>query len=116
MLTSLVSFNIGVEIGQLLVLLLLIPMLQVLFRFVVAERMGTIILSALVAHTGWHWMIERWEHLRQFQFQWPALDAALLASAMRWAMVILLLAALAWLVVWLARQRAGRSVIPHRRP
>ena len=59
LLASLLSFNIGVELGQLLVLLLLIPLLDALFRFVVAERMGTIILSALVAHTGWHWMIDR---------------------------------------------------------
>ena len=26
---------------------------------VVAERPGTIVLSAIVAHTGWHWMIDR---------------------------------------------------------
>src|SRR6266850_1451541 len=79
LLTSLLSFNLGVELGQLLVLALLVPMLELLFRFVVAERMGTIILSALVAHTGLHWMIERWAVLKQFPFQWPALTAALLA-------------------------------------
>src|SRR6202163_1600651 len=59
LLTSLLSFNIGVELGQLLVLLLLIPALEALFRYVVAERIGTIILSALVTHTAWHWMVER---------------------------------------------------------
>ena len=52
LLTSLLSFNVGVELGQLLVLAVLVPALDLLFRFVVAERMGTIILSALVAHTG----------------------------------------------------------------
>jgi hypothetical protein len=112
LLTSLVSFNIGVEIGQLLVLALLIPVLDVLFRYVVAERMGTIILSALVAHTAWHWMGERWEILRRFSWQWPAFDAVLLAVAMRWAMVLVALAGLAWLL-WLAlgtlRQRAALS-------
>ena len=63
---SLLSFNVGVELGQLLVLLVLIPVLGGLFRYVVAERVGTIILSALVAHTGWHWMLERFEVLRKF--------------------------------------------------
>jgi hypothetical protein len=63
LLISLLSFNIGVELGQLLVLALLIPALAVLFRYVVAERIGAIMLSALVAHTGWHWMIERVERL-----------------------------------------------------
>src|SRR5581483_3747558 len=66
LLASLLSFNIGVELGQLLVLVMLIPVLELLFRRVVAERMGTIILSALVAHTGWHWMLERWDLLRQY--------------------------------------------------
>jgi len=40
LLTSLLSFNVGVELGQILVLALLIPLLHLLFRFVVAERMG----------------------------------------------------------------------------
>ena len=63
MLASLLSFNVGVELGQLLVLVVMIPALELLFRYVVAERTGTIILSALVAHTAWHWMVERWEVL-----------------------------------------------------
>src|SRR6202163_1783652 len=87
LLASLLSFNVGVELGQLLVLLLMITALEALFRFVVAERMGTIILSALVAHPRWHWMTDRWERFRQFRIEWPVFDAAWLASALRWAMV-----------------------------
>ena len=98
LLTSLLSFNIGVELGQLLVLVLLIPALDLLFRFVVPERMGTILLSALVAHTSWHWLTERADVLRQFRFTWPALDAAFLASAMRWMMLMVVAAGLYWLV------------------
>ncbi len=64
--TSLLSFNVGVEIGQLLVLAAFVPLLDLLFRYVVAERMGTIILSAFIAHTGWHWLVERAEQLRLF--------------------------------------------------
>src|SRR5205085_769956 len=97
LLTSLLSFNIGVELGQLLVLALLIPLLHFLFRFVVAERMGTIILSALVAHTGWHWMLDRADRLSKYRFEWPALSPALLVIAMRWLMLAVLLAALVWL-------------------
>lgn len=66
-LSSLISFNLGVELGQIAVLLVLVPLLELIFRFVLAERMATIILSALVAHTGWHWMIDRADHLRQFR-------------------------------------------------
>jgi hypothetical protein len=107
LLTSLLSFNVGVELGQLLVLALLIPALQLLFRFVVGERVGTIILSAFVAHTAWHWMTERFETLRQFSF--PALDAATLVLALRWLMALVLLAGIAWLV-------RGRVSNPSRYP
>lgn len=82
LISSLLWFNAGVEAGQILVLCVLVPLLNLLFRFVVAERMGIIILSALVAHTGWHWMTERWEGLSRFQIPspdltwWVALAAA----------------------------------------
>src|SRR5665213_1533123 len=98
MLTSLLSFNIGVELGQLLVLAMLIPALELLFRYGVPERTGTIILSALVAHTAWHWMVDRWGVLRQFPVKLPVLDMAFWAAAMRWAMVLVALAGLVWLV------------------
>jgi hypothetical protein len=65
--SSLVSFNIGVEIGQLLILALFVPTIDLLFRYVVAERMGTIIVSALITHTGWHWMVARADQLRLFR-------------------------------------------------
>ncbi len=109
LLTSLVSFNVGVELGQLLALVLLIPALEFLFRYVVAEKIGTIILSALVAHTGWHWMTDRAGQLRQFQ--WPALDATLLASAMRWLMAILILSGLVWLALSALRRLTERSEV-----
>jgi hypothetical protein len=106
---SLVAFNVGVELGQVLVLLVMVPALEALFRFAIAERIGTIIASALVAHTGWHWMIERADRLRQFRFERPALDAALLARGLRWLMLILVVAGLVWLATLLFRHRSGRS-------
>ena len=108
LLTSLLSFNVGVELGQLLVLVLFIPALEALFRFAIAERMGTIILSAFVAHTGWHWMIDRGGRLTQFRWQWPEFNAALLVSLMHWLMAIVALAGAVWLVSTLLRQREQR--------
>jgi HupE / UreJ protein len=98
LLTALVSFNVGVELGQLAVLAVLVPALEALFRLVVAERIGTIVLSALVMHTAWHWMIERGERLRQFRFAWPQWSLVLVADALRWAMLLLALGGLAWLM------------------
>jgi hypothetical protein len=108
LLTSLVSFNIGVELGQLLVLAVSIPLLGLLFRYVVAERMGTVVLSALVAHTAWHWMIDRWGQLRQFPVTLPVLNMAFWATAMRWAMAVVVLAGLVWLASLLVRKRAEK--------
>jgi hypothetical protein len=110
LLASLVSFNIGVELGQLLVLLLMIPLLELLFRRVVAERMGTIILSALVAHTGWHWMGERWEKLRQYRFEWPELTLPLAVSVVRWLMALAAMGIAVWYVnEWLRKRSELRA-------
>jgi hypothetical protein len=103
LLTSLVAFNVGIELGQLLVLALLVPALELLFRFAVAERIGTIILSLLVGHTAWHWMSERAERLGRFP--WPSPDAVQLASAVRWLMLALILAGLAWVARGAFRRR-----------
>ena len=108
--TSLVAFNIGVELGQVFVLALAIPGLALLFRYVVPERMGTIILSALVAHTAWHWMLDRFAVLRRYEIAWPAIDAAFLVSAMRALMLALIVAGAAWVLYgWYRRLlRSGR--------
>jgi hypothetical protein len=65
-LLSLLAFNLGVELGQLLVLALLIPLLAVVFRYGIRERIGTLIICVLVAHTAWHWMLERISDLNSF--------------------------------------------------
>jgi hypothetical protein len=107
LLTSLVSFNVGVELGQLLVLVVLVPVLDWLLRRV-GERIGIVILSVLVGHTAWHWMVERWDTLRKFPL--PALDAASLAAAMRWMMALLALAFVVWLAdLALARRNRNKA-------
>ncbi len=63
--TSLLAFNIGIELGQLLVLLLLVPVLMLLFR-VVPERITAIVIAALVGHTAWHWLADRFAVLQSF--------------------------------------------------
>ncbi len=107
LLTSLLAFNIGVEIGQLAVLMILLPLLALWFKHALAEKLGIIMLSALVAHTSWHWMLERGEQLWKFPF--PAIDAALLASAMRGLLALLILAGLVWLMNGVVRRWMAAS-------
>ena len=96
LITSLLAFNIGVELGQLFVLAIAVPALVLLYRHVVSVRMGTVLLSALVAHTAWHWMLERGAALRAYDLRWPTMDAAFAIDAMRWAMLLLVAVGVAW--------------------
>lgn len=98
LLAALLSFNIGVELGQLLVLALAIPALELFFRKAVAERTGTIVLSALIAHTGWHWMTERWDRFRQYRFALPEWDAATLAALSEWLLILSIVGGALWLI------------------
>jgi HupE/UreJ protein len=111
LLASLLAFNLGVEIGQVAVLLVLVPALGLLFRYVVAERVGTIILSAIVAHTGWHWTTERWATLSKFE--WPAVTAAGVASALGWVLAGLVIAAVMW-ALSLGLRSGDRAIAPSR--
>ena len=68
-----------------------------------------VILSALVAHTAWHWTAERWERLRQFEA--PALNAFALGTAVRWLMAVVVLAAVLWLIGLAARRKRGDPAV-----
>jgi hypothetical protein len=111
-LTSLVSFNVGVEIGQLLVLVVAVPALDALFRRGVPERLGTIVLSVVVAHTGWHWMTERGALLSQYRFEWPVVDLAFLDLLLRWSMLAVGLAGVAWLIFGVLAKRLRTTSYP----
>lgn len=62
---SLASFNVGVEIGQLIFLAVAVPLLALLCRTPRMERILVVILSVLVGHTAWHWAEERFTEFWQ---------------------------------------------------
>ncbi len=72
-LTSLLAFNVGIELGQLLVLVLLVPGLNLLFRYIDA-RIGGIVIAVIVGHTAWHWLDERLSALGAFLGGLPWVD------------------------------------------
>jgi hypothetical protein len=62
---SLVSFNLGIALGEVIALALLFVVLGVLFTHVLGTRAGMIVLSLILGNVGWHWMTEgahRLEH------------------------------------------------------
>ena len=109
LLTSLLAFNLGVEIGQLVIIVLAVPLLNWLFRNAISERMGTIIFSAILAHSGWHWLSSRASDLTAYSFHWPALDYAFLAALMRWAMLLLIIGSAVWILFVVYRRLLHRN-------
>ena len=109
-LLSLLSFNIGGEVGQVLVVVLLVPALGFFFRHVLSERLGTILLSVIVAHTAWHWMTERGAVLRGYEI--PVPDAATVGMLVAGMLLLLLISGGLWLLTgrWF---RPAHEVVPN---
>jgi|TARA_R110002073_G_scaffold84265_1_gene201006 hypothetical protein len=107
--TSLLSFNLGVELGQLFILICVLPVLNLLFKYVVQEKAGTILLSALVAHSGWHWMTERNDRLGEYFFVMPEIDGAFYAELMRWGVLLIIIFIASWLMYELTKYIKKRT-------
>ena len=91
---SLLAFNVGVELGQLALLCVLVPLLNAFLK-ICPEKPLVLVASLLAGHTAWHWMLERGEKLAKFPF--PPLDEASLLSALRWLAAFVAAGAAAWL-------------------
>jgi hypothetical protein len=106
LLVSLFSFNLGIEIGQLAVLCVFVPALALLFRGAMSGRMGIIVVSAIVAHTAWHWTLDRADVL--WKTPWPQPTGAGLMMLARWiAAVALAVGAAKLLANWIERKWPG---------
>jgi len=114
LLVSLFSFNIGIEIGQLAVLCVFVPALALLFRGAMSGRMGIIVVSAIVAHTAWHWMIDRADVL--WKTPWPQITVPGLMILARWVVAVGLGVGLAKLLAkWIERKWPGHVLPPESR-
>ncbi len=103
LLLSLLAFNVGIELGQLLALAAAVPLLVILYRSVSGgERVLTAILSVVVAHTAWHWLGDRAEALKKEA--WPIADAVSTTTLVLSA----LLATAVGGALWLAARRLRR--------
>jgi hypothetical protein len=101
LLLSLLAFNIGIELGQLLVLLVVMPTLVLLYRSRLASaRIITAVLCLVIGHTAWHWLTERADALRKVD--WMAV-----VEGWSWPSALLTVALLtAGSLLWLAYRRS----------
>jgi hypothetical protein len=98
--TALFAFNVGVEIGQVLVLLALIPAVWLFLKLGVSDQIGTIVLSTLVGHTAWHWMLERGSALGEYSWTGASITTALI---LRWILLGVIVVGAGWLFSMVAR-------------
>ena len=104
LLVSLLAFNVGIELGQLLVLVIAWPVLALIYRMgLKAERLIVIVASALVAHTAWHWMGERIESLRKANL--PSIEKIALPEVALFVALAAILAGITWRLARVARGR-----------
>jgi hypothetical protein len=110
LLVSLLSFNIGIEIGQLAVLCVFVPALALILRGRMAGRMGIIVLSEIIANIAWQWMMQRGEVF--WQTPWPQLTGSGLMTLLRWVVALALAVGAAKLLAkWIERKwpRLGQT-------
>ena len=112
LLTSLLAFNVGVEIAQVVVIVSAATAVTLAFRRLSSPRVAAIVVSAIAAHTGWDWLLERgavW-----WQYPWPVPSPAALAAAAIWVGLAVVAAVGAWgvrrVIEGAARQRGPRAV------
>jgi hypothetical protein len=111
LLTSLFAFNVGIELGQIAAIAVMLPALALLRRTLLGGRAGLIVLSALVAHTAWHWMADRAEAL--WRMPWPQPGLADIAVLGVWIGLVLLAAGgLSWLTRRLGLERTAGGTPP----
>lgn len=114
LLVALFSFNVGIEIGQLAVLCVFVPALALLFRGAMSGRMEIIVLSAIVAHIAWHWMIDRGQVLWDTPWPLPTLGGLIILT--RWIVALVLAVGAARLLTkWLDRIWPGRVITAEAR-
>ena len=100
---ALISYNVGLELGTLIILAIVVPAANALFASAALERAGVVVVSVLIGHAGWHWMTERAAIARLSS--WPAMDLMLLLTVVRWLLAITVIGGIVWFVSGLLRKK-----------
>ena len=110
LLTSLLAFNVGVELAQVAVLLVAVPVLDRLFTRI-PERAAIVVASAFVAHEAWHWTQERYAVLDSYPLTMPVFDVSLAVLIVRALMALLVLVGALWAVQGLMARLQRRPLV-----
>jgi hypothetical protein len=95
-LSAILAFDFGLILAALVVMAVAFSGLALIFKYVAPERVGTIILSAFILHTAWHWTLERGAALGRFPI--PSLNDLMASGALWWVTAALALGAVVWML------------------
>ncbi len=114
-LPAIVAFDLGLAAGGATVLVASAAVFALVFC-VVAPRIGTIVVSAFIAHTAWDWTLERAGALSRFPL--PSFGDLAASGALAWLTAAVALTGVLWLVSVLAPGLLARSEVasPVREP
>jgi hypothetical protein len=102
---SAVSFNAGVALGEVVSLALMLVIVQKMMARMFGLPLTVVILSAVLGHLGWHWMIDGSHELERVG---AGLSSSSLATVAAWLSPALLVGGLAW---FLPRGFGGAPVL-----
>ena len=100
-----VSYNAGIVVGAVVILIVSLIALRVLFAWVLGAPLGVIVLSALLGLVAWQWLFDG-AHRLQHATDAGVSSASIIAVA-RWLLPALLLGAAAY---FLPRDFGGERV------
>ncbi len=102
-LAALVAYNVGLELGTLIILAIALPAFNMLFTQAIAERAGIIVSSIVIGHVGWHWMTSRINTARLSG--WPVMDLQLMLTVVRWLLAMTVVGGVVWFIAGLVRRK-----------
>jgi hypothetical protein len=100
---ALAAYNVGLELGTLIILAIVVPAFNLLFAQTVPERAGVVVTSLLVGHAGWHWLTER-VTIAQMS-SWPAMDLQMLLVVVRALLAVAVAGGAVWFVAGLVKRK-----------
>ena len=109
---ALVAYNLGLELGTLIILAIVFPAANLIFSSAAAERAGIIVSSILIGHAGWHWMTERLAIARLSS--WPVMDVNLLLTVVRWLLALTVVGGIAWFIAGLFKHKPDAPDVPEK--
>src|SRR5688572_8420954 len=110
---ALVAYNVGLELGTLIILAIFVPAANLLLSQPSVERAGVIVASVLVGHAGWHWMTERLAIAQMSS--WPVMDLNLMLTVVRWLLALTVVGGAVWFVAGLMmKKKPAEPEIPEK--